>query len=75
MGELADLWQFGPPKDSQETYADGTIVPHRAWLVLLNGQPIGELELHCHRRRGPDGKLDVSYGLTAITYGPPPGGT
>ena len=71
---MADVWSFGPPKDSSEQYGDGTIVPHRGWVVSLNGVAIGELELHCHKRRGPDGLLDVSYGLTAITYGPPPGG-
>jgi hypothetical protein len=72
---MVDVWTFGPIRDSAEHYADGTTVPHRAWQVLLNGTAIGELELHCHRRRGPDGRIDVSYGLTAVTYGPPPGGS
>ncbi len=71
---MADIWTFGPPKDSNTQYGDGTIVPHRMWVVSLNGVAIGELELHCHKRHGPDGVVDVSYGLTAITYGPPPGG-
>ena len=71
---MAEIWSFGPAKDSTETYADGTVVPHRAQLVLLNGRPIGEIEIHAHKRRGPDGLVDVSYGLTCICYGPPPGG-
>ena len=71
---MADMWRFGAAKDSAETYADGTTVPHRVQLVLLNEVVIGEIEIHCHRRRGTDGKVDVSYGLTCITYGPPPGG-
>ena len=71
---MADTWEFGPSKDSTQAYGDGTVVPHRRFDVLLNGVPVGELELHCHRRHGPDGDADVSYGLTAIVYGPPRGG-
>lgn len=69
-----DVWTFGAPADSQTTYSDGTIVPSREWKVFLNGQRVGEVEVHLHKRRGPDGKVDVSFGITAIAYGPPPGG-
>jgi len=72
---MADTWTFGKPTDDMQTYADGTAVPHRAQQVLLNGKPVGEIELHCHRRHGADGQVDVSYGLTCITYGPPGGGS
>lgn len=71
---MADVWSFGDPKDSLQTYADGCQVPHRGWTVTLNGVVVGELETHMHKRKGPDGKTDVSFGVTSIVYGPAPGG-
>lgn len=71
---MNNTWSFGVAKDSLQTYADGTTVPHRAQTVLLNGKLIGEIELHCHRRLGLDGKVDVSFGITTIVFGPVPGG-
>lgn len=72
---MADEWTFGPTRDSETTYADGTVIPHRMWsLFLNNGVLVGEIGAHMHRRRGRDGRLDVSWGTTIITYGPPPGG-
>ena len=68
------IWSFDPVIDSSVSYADGTVLPHRSFVVRLDGKAIGELELHTHKRLGSDGKVDVSYGLTAIVYGPPPGG-
>lgn len=66
---MADVWTFGEPEDDTETYSDGTVVPHRRQVVYRNGVAVGEIELHCHRRRGPDGVTDLSYGVTAIAYG------
>lgn len=71
---MADAWSFGPSLDSTSTYADGTEIPHRGWIVYLNGTPVGEVECHMHKRRGRDGLVDVSFGTTNIVYGPPPGG-
>ncbi len=71
---MSDVWTFGAAKDSQTSYADGTKVPHRDQIVLLNGVPVGELEVHMHKRRGQDGVTDVSFGVTAIVFGPAPGG-
>lgn len=71
---MNDVWTFGKPLDSTHNYADGTIVPHRDQVVYLNSVPIGELEIHMHKRRGDDGLLDVSFGITTIVYGPAPGG-
>lgn len=68
---MADTWAFGAAKDSSDTYADGTTVPHRVWQVFLNGDPVGEMELHLHRRRGRDGQTDTSFGSTFVAYGPP----
>lgn len=70
----ADVWTFGPPRDGTSRYADGTVVPSRGWTVFLNGAAVGEVDVHMHRRRGPDGKLDASFGFTGVIYGPPPGG-
>lgn len=72
---MADIWTFGPAIDSTQTYADGTTVPHRVQLLRLNGVAVGEIEIHAHKRRGPDGITDISYGITAISYGPPTKGT
>jgi len=65
---MPDVWGFGEPKDSLQTYADGSTVPHRGWTVTLNGTVVGELETHMHKRKGPDGKTDVSFGITAIAF-------
>ena len=72
--EQAPVFTFGPPRDNTRELADGMVLPEREWLVYLNGRAIGEVEVHLHRRRGRDGKLDVSFGLTAVVYGPAPGG-
>lgn len=69
-----NVWTFGPVVDSATNYADGTAVPHRAWKVLLNGIAIGEIDVHMHKRLGPDGKVDASFGFTPVVYGPPLGG-
>lgn len=71
---VSDVWTFGPAVDSVTTYADGTAVPHRDQLVYLNGVAVGQLEVHMHRRKGNDGITDVSYGVTAVVFGPAPGG-
>jgi hypothetical protein len=68
------VWTFGPPEDDSEDYSDGTVVPHRKQIVYLDGVPVGEIEIHMHRRMGPDKTPDLSYGLTAVTYGPLPTG-
>jgi|WetSurMetagenome_2_1015567.scaffolds.fasta_scaffold286359_1 hypothetical protein len=71
---MADVWEFKAPIDSTMDYSDGTIVPHRNQVVLFNGVPIGEVEIHMHRRTGKDKVTDVSFGITTIVYGPAPGG-
>lgn len=71
---MADVWSFGPAKDNITTYSDGTTVPHRAQKVLLNDVVIGEIEIHTHKRKGPDGITDASFGITTVVYGPAPGG-
>lgn len=72
---MSDVWTFGPAKDSTQTYSTGDQVPHRHFTVSLNGKVVGEVECHMHRRRGPDGKPDASFGFTPVIYGPVPGGS
>jgi hypothetical protein len=60
-----NLWAFGPPID-----APNWSLPSRRQHLLYNGVPVGEIEVHCHQRRGADGITDLSWGVTAITYGP-----
>jgi len=43
-------------------------------MVWLNGVAVGEVEVHMHKRYGPDGQLDVSFGITTIVYSEPAGG-
>lgn len=69
-----NVWSFGPPEDDTSTYSDGTVIPSRRQTVALNGVVIGELEIHTHKRKGRDGRVDFSAGITVITYGPVPGG-
>lgn len=64
-------WEFGSPRDDEKSYADGTSVPGRKWIVYYNSKAVGEIEVHMHRRRGPDGVDDLSFGATFIAYGPP----
>ncbi len=49
---MADVWSFGPANDDTSDYSDGTMIPHRHWRVCLNGEPVGEVEVHLHRRAG-----------------------
>lgn len=72
--DSGDVWTFGDALDGETVYADGTRAPRRSWRVALNGVDIGQLEVHVHKRRGRDGRTDVSYGLTAVVFGPSPGG-
>lgn len=60
-----DTWLFGPPIDRIER-----TMPSRRQQLLLNGIPVGEIEVHAHRRKGKDHVTDLSWGVTAITYGP-----
>ncbi|MFF4548603.1 hypothetical protein ACFY1J_30955 [Streptomyces sp. NPDC001406] len=69
---MTDMWTFGPAEDDTETYGDGTQVPHRKQIIYRNGQPVGEIEIHAHRRAGPDRITDLSFGITCVTYGPLP---
>jgi hypothetical protein len=62
-----DTYTFAPPDDA---IVRG--MPSRRQLLLLDGLPIGEIEIHAHRRRGRDATPDLSWGITAITYGPLP---
>lgn len=71
---MSDQWTFEAPKDSTSTYADGTVVPGRTWRVRLNGVLVGECDVHLHKRRGPDGRLDLSWGFTGVTYSVDPAG-
>lgn len=65
---MTNTWKFGEPFDDIETYADGTVVPHRAQKVFLNDVAVGEIEIHMHRRSGKDKIVDVSFGITTIAY-------
>ena len=69
-----EVWSFGTPVDSEETYSDGTVVPHRFMDVLLDGVKIGYVEVHLHRRHGPDQLVDTSFGFTGVVYSKPVGG-
>lgn len=64
-----NVWSFGEAHDDNQTYSDGTQVPHREQIVYLNGVAVGEVEIHMHKRKGRDGKVDFSAGITVITYG------
>ena len=72
---MADVWAFENVRAEPSTvYADGTTVPHMHAFVTLNGKRVGEIECHMHRRKGRDGRLDMSFGSTHIVYSPPAGG-
>lgn len=74
-GTLMPAWTFGPPRDSTETVGDGTTLPGRYQDVLLDGVKVGYVEIHMHRRSGPDKLTDVSFGFTGVAYGPTDGGS
>lgn len=59
------VWKFGPGEDAQ-VYG----MPSRRQQLFLNGVAVGEIEVHAHRRAGTDKIEDLSWGVTAITYGP-----
>jgi len=75
MTGTPDVWEFRSPKvGAGETYADGTRVPALGCDVYLNNLKVGKVDVHMHRRAGPDGVVDTSYGATFIVFGAPQGG-
>lgn len=64
--EVADEWTFDV---GSETHDDRQM-PHVRLVCRLNGQAVGEAEVHVHKRKGRDGVVDLSWGSTFITYGP-----
>ena len=58
-------WTFGPPDDD---VVRG--MPSRRTVCYHNGKAVGEIEIHTHARKGKDKITDLSWGVTAITYGP-----
>lgn len=71
---LADL--AGEPPPDVWTFDVGSIthderhLPHVRVVCRLNGKAVGEAEVHIHKRAGRDKVTDLSWGFTAITYGP-----
>lgn len=73
---VPDIWEFRniEYEPDHATYSDGTVVPGLDVDLYHNGVKVGEANLHMHKRRGRDGKTDVSFGATHITYGIPASG-
>lgn len=73
---MPDLWEFRDVSVDADhaTYSDGTVVPGLDVEVWCNGVKVGEANVHMHKRRGRDGKTDVSFGATFISFGLPTGG-
>ena len=65
---MPDVFEFANLHEGEQTYADGTVVPHLDADVLLNGEKVGRLNAHLHRHRGRDGRTDVSFGFTAVAF-------
>jgi len=59
------VWTFGAARDKVERG-----MPSRRQQLMLNGVAVGEIEVHAHKRKGKDRIVDLSWGVTAITYGP-----
>lgn len=66
-------WTFGPTKDDMQTYADGTVVPHRYMRVYCNSKIVGYIEVHMHKNKGIDGNIVPSFGITAVVERMPEG--
>ena len=70
MGEshetTGDVWTF----DLGSVTHDDRTMPHARLVCRVNGQAVGEAEVHVHKRKGRDGVVDLSWGATFITYGP-----
>ncbi len=68
---MSDIYRFGAAKDSTESYADGTSVPHRLQDVERQHpdgtwEVVGYMEIHIHKvTRGLTDVEDISFGLTA----------
>lgn len=60
------VFTFGPAKDHQKDYADGTSVPSRHQNLYFNGKKIGYIEIHMHKNKNPDGSMAVSFGITPV---------
>lgn len=58
---------LGDPRDTRDHD-----IPTRQQTVHLDGKPIGEIELRIHHRTAAGAALDLSYTVTATTYGQRP---
>lgn len=64
-----NVWEFGEIRRDETLYADGTRVPHLDFDVILDGEVVGRLNVHMHRHRGRDKRVDASFGVTAVVFG------
>lgn len=72
MAEVEMRFEFGEPhrhveQQSKRTRQGDTIawtIPHCEVPLLLNGQPVGYVEVHMHAAWAPDGVPDTSFGFT-----------
>lgn len=61
---MPKIWTFGDQDTHQQTYSDGTQVPHLEVRVLEDGVNVGFIEIHMHKHKGRDGQPDFSAGIT-----------
>ncbi len=65
-----DQYRFGVPKDTAQTYSDGTVVPHRFQAIERmrpdgTWEAVGYIEIHLHRvKKEADDLIDISVGTT-----------
>ncbi len=67
---MADRYRFGEVKRHDQTYKDGTVVPHAMVpiyrMTASRWRRVGYIEIHLHRVRRDDTDVeDISIGVTA----------
>lgn len=71
---MADVYRFSLVKDEDETYSDGTVVPHRFQYIerqkvspdnVTTWEKVGYIEIHLHKvKRDETDVEDISLGFT-----------
>lgn len=71
---MPDVYQLSLAKDEDETYSDGTVVPHRfQWIErqhvssdnIITWERVGYIEIHLHKVKRDETDIeDISLGFT-----------
>jgi hypothetical protein len=62
---MSEKWTFGEAEDFNTIHKDGSITPSRSWVISLNGEQVGSVEIAMKKKKG---KPDISFTITPNLY-------